>query len=311
MDKMNMRDVFVKAMIREAERDERLILIHADTMKVSGAVPMKQRFPERVLNVGIAEANMVGIAAGLSAWGKVPVVFTFTPFATRRCYDQIVVSISYARLNAKIVGTNPGVTSEANGGTHLSVEDVAIMRAIPGMTVVEAADGIQLDRMMPVILSHSGPVYLRLARIEATNIYDSAYEYALGKGDILTQGRDVSLIASGVMVTPALEAARLLGNSGIGARVLNLHTIKPIDRELVIKAARETKAIVTVENGSIIGGLGGVVAETLVETCPTLMKRIGIEDIFGEVGPLAYLYERFGLTVENIVSSAKELISRK
>lgn len=308
---MEMRKVYCEALIEAAEKDERIVLINSDSMKVTATAPFKEKFPERSLNVGIAEANMVGVAAGLAAYGKIPVVNSFTSFATRRCFDQIVISVAYAGLNVKIVGNNPGILSELNGGTHMSMEDIGIMRTIPNMTIIEPIDEWQLRKAVPVIMEHDGPVYLRLNRGINDPVYSENYKFNLGKGDILKEGKDVAVIASGFMVLKALRAAEILKSDGIDAAVVNIHTIKPIDSELLIDLANKTGTVVTVENHSIIGGLGSAVAEVLIENAPVRMKRIGVNDCFGEVGNKNYLLERFDLTPEKIAAQIKSIIMNK
>lgn len=308
---MEMRKVYCESLMEAAEKDERIVLINSDSMKVTATAPFKEKFPERSLNVGIAEANMVGVAAGLAAYGKIPVVNSFTCFATRRCFDQIVISVAYAGLNVKIVGNNPGILSELNGGTHMSMEDIGIMRTIPNMTIVEPIDEWQLKKAIPVIMKHDGPVYLRLNRGVNDPVYNENYRFNLGKGDILKEGKDVAVVASGFMVLKSLRAAEILKSDGIDAAVVNIHTIKPIDSELLIDLANKTGIVVTVENHSIIGGLGSAVAEVLSENAPVRMKRIGINDCFGEVGNKNYLLERFDLTPEKIAAQIKSLVMNK
>ncbi len=311
VDNVEMRTVYCDSLIEAAEKDERIVLINSDSMKVTATAPFREKFPERFLNVGIAEANMVGVAAGLAAYGKIPVVNSFTAFATRRCFDQIVVSVAYAGLNVKIVGNNPGILSELNGGTHMSMEDIGIMRTIPNMVIIEPIDEWQLRKAIPTIMEHDGPVYLRLNRGVNESVYDENYKFKLGKGDILREGKDVAIVASGFMVVKSLKAAERLKADGIDAAVVNIHTIKPIDSELLIDLANKTGAVVTVENHSIIGGLGSAVAEVLIENAPVKMKRIGVKDCFGEVGKKDYLLERFDLTPEKIAEQTKSLVINK
>ncbi|NSW89683.1 MAG: transketolase family protein [Firmicutes bacterium] len=310
-DDKELRAVYCESLIALAEKDERIVLLEADLMKASGTVPFKERFPERTVDVGVAEANMIGVAAGLSAFGKIPFANSFTAFATRRCFDQITISVAYAGLNVKIGGTDPGVTAELNGGTHMSLEDVGIMRTLPGMTIFEPVDGTQLKKAMPQIAAHYGPVYIRLYRRRAFKIFDDGYKFDLWKSDLLLDGKDVTLFVTGILVRSALDAAEILKVKGISAKVVNIHTIKPIDREGVISAARETGAVVTVENHNIIGGLGSAVAEVLIEECPVPMKRIGVADHFGEVGRKEYLFEKYHMTAGDIARAAEEVIAKK
>ena len=275
LESQEMRKVYCDTMIALAKEDPRIVDVEADLTGAHGMKPFKAAYPDRSFNVGIAEANMVGVAAGLSACGKIPFVHSFATFASRRCFDQIAISVCYAGLNVKIVGSDPGVGAELNGGTHMALEDMGIMRTLPGMTVFEPTDSVQLRKALPAIVEHEGPVYIRLFRRQAENVFDDDYEFDLGKADLLRDGSDVTLIASGVCVANALQAAETLAQEGVSARVLNIHTIKPIDSDAVIKAASETGALVTAENHNVIGGLGSAVAEVLAEQRPQGSFRSG------------------------------------
>lgn len=299
-----LRETYVDLLMEYAGKDERIAIVEADLARAAGTLRFQETFPERAVDVGVAEANMIGVAAGMSAMGKIPFTHTFTPFATRRVCDQVTLSVAYAGLNVKCVGSDPGVTAELNGGTHMSMEDVAIMRNIPGMIVFEPTDSEQLKKAFPQIMEHYGPVYIRLLRRNAVKIFDENCEFRLGKGIVLKEGRDVSIFASGIMTAEALEAAEILKEEGIDAEIINIHTIKPLDEELVIQSARKTGAVITAENGSIINGLGAAVAECLGENCPTVMKRVGVRDHFGEVGFTDYLQEKYGLKAKNIAEAA-------
>lgn len=309
LDEKDMSAVLCDQLLEMGEKDDRLVLVAADSLTVTGVDRFREKFPDRVLNVGIAEANMVGVAAGLANCGKVPVVSTFSPFATRRCLDQVVISASYSKLSLKIIGLSPGITTEINGGTHMTMEDVGIMRTIPGITIVEPVDATQFAKMLPAVLDKPGVDYIRLFKGRATRIYDDSAKFLLGRGNVLTEGNDVSIFSSGIMLQYVLEAADRLREQGIGASVINIHTIKPLDEELVVTYARKTGAVMTVENHSIIGGLGSAVAECLSETCPVRMKRMGCRDHYGEVGKMPYLLQKFGLTVPDIVREAQLLMN--
>lgn len=306
-----LRETYVDMLIESAQQDERICIVEADLMKAAGTGRFAELFPERTINVGVAEANMIGVAAGLSNMGKIPFTHTFTPFSTRRVCDQVTLSVAYAGLNVKIMGSDPGVTAELNGGTHMSMEDVAIMRNIPGMIIFEPTDSAQLKKAFPQILEHYGPLYIRLLRRNAVRIFDDHCSFTLGKGIVLKEGADVTIVASGIMTAEALEASEVLKAEGIRAEVINIHTVKPLDRSLIISSARKTRAVVTAENGSILNGLGSAVAECLGESCPTMMKRVGVQDCFGQVGLTEYLKEAYGLTAKNIITAAKEVISKK
>lgn len=306
-----LRETYVDLLMEYAGKDERIAIVEADLARAAGTLRFQETFPERTVDVGVAEANMIGVAAGMSAMGKIPFTHTFTPFATRRVCDQVTLSVAYAGLNVKCVGSDPGVTAELNGGTHMSMEDVAIMRNIPGMIVFEPTDSEQLKKAFPQIMEHYGPVYIRLLRRNAVKIFDENCEFRLGKGIVLKEGRDVSIFASGIMTAEALDAAEILKEEGIDAEIINIHTIKPLDEELVIQSARKTGAVITAENGSIINGLGAAVAECLGENCPTIMKRVGVRDHFGEVGFTDYLQEKYGLKARNIAEAAREVTGLK
>ena len=311
LESQEMRKVYCDTMIALAKEDPRIVDVEADLTGAHGMKPFKAAYPDRSFNVGIAEANMVGVAAGLSACGKIPFVHSFATFASRRCFDQIAISVCYAGLNVKIVGSDPGVGAELNGGTHMALEDMGIMRTLPGMTVFEPTDSVQLRKALPAIVEHEGPVYIRLFRRQAENVFDDGYEFDLGKADLLRDGSDVTLIASGVCVANALQAAETLAQEGVAARVINIHTIKPIDADAVIKAASETGALVTAENHNVIGGLGSAVAEVLAEQRPTPLERVGVKDHFGQVGKAPYLMGVFGITAADIAKAARKAIARK
>lgn len=307
-----MRAAYAEALIALAEKDPNIVVLEADLMKASGTGSFAKRFPERAFNVGVAEANMVSIAAGLSACGKIPFAASFTCFSGRRVYDQFFISANYARLNVKLVGTDPGVTATYNGGTHMSFEDAGIMRNIPKVVVFEPCDQVAVKALVARAAEHRGCTYMRLHRKPVEPIYSEGERFELGKGKVLRDGGDVTLIAIGaVMVPEALKARELLAGEGISAAVIDMHTIKPIDWELVLEYAAKTGAIVTCENHQVVNGLGSAVAEVLVEGRPTPMRRVGVCDEFGEVGTLEYLQERYGLTAANIVAKAREVLKCK
>ena len=306
LESQEMRKVYCDTMIALAKEDPRIVDVEADLTGAHGMKPFKAAYPDRSFNVGIAEANMVGVAAGLSACGKIPFVHSFATFASRRCFDQIAISVCYAGLNVKIVGSDPGVGAELNGGTHMALEDMGIMRTLPGMTVFEPTDSVQLRKALPAIVEHEGPVYIRLFRRQAENVFDDDYEFDLGKADLLRDGSDVTLIASGVCVANALQAAETLAQEGVSARVLNIHTIKPLDEELIVAAAKETGKVVTVEEHSVIGGLGSAVCDALAEKCPVPVKKIGVQDVFGESGPAVALLAKYKLDGEGVYEQVKE-----
>jgi transketolase len=308
----DMRATYNDTLIELAEQDERIVVLEADLMKASGTVPFKEKFPERSFDMGVAEANMTGVAAGLSSVGKIPFAASFTSFAGRKTYDQFFISANYARLNVKLVGTDPGVTAVYNGGTHMSFEDGGIMRNIPRLTVFEPSDNVSLRALVKKSAAHQGCTYMRLHRKGGNFFYEESRDFELGKGVVVKDGSDVTLIATGfVMVPEALEAAQRLEKEGISAAVIDMHTVKPVDRELVSSYAEKTGAIVTCENHQVVNFLASAVAEVLVEEKPVPMLRVGVQDEFGEVGTLDYLKQRYGLTAENIVEKAKAVIEKK
>ena len=312
-DTVEVRKAYCNALIDLAKNDDRICVLEADLAGCSGTNGFKAAYPDRFVDVGIAEANMVGISAGLSTFGKVPFCATFTPFITRRALDQIEISVAYANLNVKLVGTDPGISAQLNGGTHMSFDDMGIMRGIPTMVVFEPTDATMVAKAVPQMVDHYGPVYMRMYRKITEKVYDDDMlkDFDLFKSIELREGKDVTLIASGMMVAKALEACDLLKAEGISARVIDMHTWKPLDDEAVLKAAEETGAIVTCENHNILTGLGAAVAEYLSETKPTIVKRVGIKDRFGQVGKEDYLFEQYELTAADIVKQAKAAIALK
>lgn len=310
-EEIEMREMYCQTLIEMAEKDDRIVMLDADLMNSMKTVPFMERFPERTFNCGVQEANMIGVAAGLSATGKIPYAHTFGPFATRRVFDQVFISGAYARLNVRIIGSDPGVTSAYNGGTHMPFEDMGIMRNIPEMTVIEPSDSTMLRDIIKQVAEKYGMYYIRLLRKNAIRIYDSRSDFEIGKAVKLRDGKDATIIASGIMVYEALKAHDILKEKGVSARVYDMFTLKPIDKETVIKAAAETGAIVTAENHNIINGLGSAVAEVVVENYPVFMERVGVKDLFGEVGPEEYLKERFELTADDIVKKVEKVLERK
>lgn len=310
-DEREMRQTLAGALVERAKTDDRIVVIEADLMSCHATKVFKQEFPERFVNVGIAEQNMIGIAAGMSTMGKIPFAYSFGPFATRRCYDQIFISVAYARQNVKIVGTDPGVLAEYNGGTHMPFEDMALMRAIPHMVCFEPVDATMLEKAVDQIVDYQGAVYIRLQRKKAEKVFDDTLNFELGKAIKIKDGKDVTLIASGIMVARAIEAAELLKEDGISARVVNIHTWKPIDKDAIIKCAKETGAIVTCENHNVCNGLGSAVAEVVCQNSPVPMRLVGVKDEFGQVGKNAYLSEQYHITTQDIVEAAREVVKSK
>ena len=310
-DTMDMRDAYCSSLIRLADGDERIIALDADLMGAMGTKPFEKKYPERTVDCGIQEANMVGVACGMSAAGKIPFAHTFAPFMTRRACDQIFMSGAYAKMNVKLVGSDPGITAQLNGGTHMPFEDMGIMRLIPEMTVIEPTDVSMLEDLMPQIAAQYGMVYMRLVRKEVQQVYERGSQFTIGKAVHVREGSDATIIASGFCVAEAIRAAELLAQEGISVRILDMFTWKPLDREAILSAAAETGAIVTAENHNVINGLGAAVAEVLVREHPAPVEMVGVQDEFGEVGKLAYLAERFGLKAENIADAVRRVLKRK
>ena len=306
-----MRDVYCKTLIDLAKTNKNIVALDADLISSSGMKPFFTAYPERSIQCGIAEANMIGVAAGLSLTGKVPFAHSFGPFATRRVCDQIFVSAAYAKLNVRIVGSDPGVTAAYNGGTHMPFEDMAVLRGIPEITLIEPADVVALEDIVHQLADVYGVYYIRMARKNTMNIYEKGSTFNIGKGNILRNGGDVTIISSGIMVGEALKAADMLAGEGVSARVVDMFTWKPIDTELVAACAEETGAIVTAENHNNIGGLGSAVAEASVKTCPVPIEMVGTDDRFGQVGTEDFLRKEYCLTAERIVEYAKRAIERK
>jgi transketolase len=308
----DMRDVYAQTLVDLAKNDDRICVLEADLMNATGTKVFKQRFPERMFNVGVAEANMVGVASGLSAEGKIPFAASFGTFASRRTFDQFFLSANYAQLNVKLVGTDPGITAQFNGGTHMPFEDIGMMRLIPNLVIIEPSDLVSCEALIRAAAAHQGSMYIRMHRKGSNTIYDENEQFELGKGKVLVDGTDVTLIAAGfVMVPEALKAAEILKKEGISAAVIDMHTIKPLDNELVLAYAKKTGAIVTCENHQVTGGLGGAVAELLTAEYPALLGRIGAQDMFGQVGTQDYLIKAYEMTAEDIAKKAMATISKK
>lgn len=306
-----MRDAYCKTLMDIASENDNIVVLDADLVSSSGMKPFFKQFPDRAINVGIAEANMIGISAGLSVVGKIPFAHSFGCFATRKTCDQVMISAAYAKLNVKILGSDPGVTAAYNGGTHMPFEDIGVMRSIPEITIIDLTDPVMVMDVVRQVADSYGVHYLRMPRKNVTAVYEEGSSFEIGKGNILLDGKDVTIIACGIMVGEALKAAQLLKNDRISARVVDMFTIKPIDTELVEKCARETKAIVTAENHNIIGGLGSAVSEAVVKTSPVPLEMVGVKDRFGQVGTEDFLKEEYSLTAAEIVEAVKRVMPRK
>ncbi|WP_026476656.1 transketolase family protein [Alkaliphilus transvaalensis] len=306
--KIATRDAYGEVLVELGKENDKIVVLDADLSKSTKTHDFSKAFPERFFNIGIAEQNLMGMAAGLSTTGKIPFASTFAMFATGRAFEIIRNSIGYPKLNVKICATHAGITVGEDGASHQALEDIACMRVIPNMTVIVPADGVETKAAIRAITEYNGPVYVRMGRSGVPVLNDeNTYKFEIGKGVQLKEGNDVTIIATGIMVSKAMEAAEKLAVEGINARVVNIHTIKPIDTDMIIKAAKETGAIVTVEEHNVIGGLGSAVAEVLVEHYPAPMKRIGTQDTFGESGKPDELLEKYGLTADAIVDVAKSM----
>lgn len=307
----NMRPGFGEALVELGKKYQQVVALNADLSSSTKTSMFDKAFPERFFNAGVAEQNMMGMSAGLASTGKIVFASTFAMFATGRAYDQIRQSIAYPKLNVKIVATHAGITVGGDGASHQMHEDLALMRVLPHMTVMAPSDYYETRKATLAAAEKPGPCYIRLARTDTPVIYDEDYEFAIGKADILRDGDDVTIIAMGLMVSKAIEAAEELGKEKISARVINMSTIKPIDKTAIIDAARKTGAIVTAEEHNMIVGMGSAVAEVLADYEPVPQRRVGIPDVFGESGESDDLMEAYGLTVRNIVENAKRAVSMK
>ena len=311
MEKQATREAYGQALEELGAVRQDVVVLDADLSKSTKTSMFQSKYPERFFNAGIAEQNLMGLAAGFAAAGKVPFASTFAVFATGRAYDQIRNSICYPRLNVKIAATHAGITVGEDGGSHQALEDINLMRGLPNMTVLVPADGPEAKNAVKAAAEYEGPVYIRLGRSGVPTITDADAPFVIGKGRVMREGSDVTLIGCGMMVAKALEAVDALAEEGVSAAVIDMSTIKPIDRELIVEWAKKTGAIVTAEEHNVIGGLGSAVAEVLVEEALVPMERVGIEDVFGESGTGGELVEKYRLTAEHIVEKARRAMARK
>ncbi|HHX37687.1 MAG TPA: transketolase family protein [Clostridiaceae bacterium] len=310
-EEKEMRATFAAVLEELADADKRVMYLDCDVSNSIGTAGFGKKYPKQFVNCGIQEANMISVASGISATGLIPFTHTFGCFASRRVIDQIYISAAYSQLNVKMFGSDPGVTAAYNGGTHMPIEDVGLLRTIPEVTIIEATDSVMLADLMRQVKDLYGVYYIRISRKIAERIFQEGSQFNIGKAASLVKGSDATIFATGIGVADALRAREVLKEEGYDVAVQNMFTIKPIDREAVIRAAEETGAIVTVENHNIINGLGSAVAEVVVEQCPVPMKRIGVPDRFGEVGSIDYLKGIFGMTESDIVTAVKDVITRK
>ena len=306
-DKISTRQAYGDALVELGKKNKDIIVMDGDLSKSTMTAGFKKEFPERFFNAGIAEGNLMGMAAGLALSGKTVFASTFAMFAAGRAYEIIRNSIGYPHANVKVCATHAGITVGEDGASHQCIEDLALMRVIPGMTVVHPADAVSTAKLLEQLAQMDGPAYVRLGRLGIPVIYDDSTEIKLGKGNLVRDGKDYTVIACGLMVNEAMMAAETLAAEGIDVRVIDLHTIKPIDEEIIIKAAKETKGIVTAEEHSVIGGMGSAVAEVLSTKCPAKLAMVGIQDRFGQSGKPPQLMEEYGITAADIVKAVKSL----
>ena len=307
--KIATRDSYGNALCELGEVYPDLVVLDADLAEATRTSVFKKKYPERHIDCGIAESNMMGIAAGLATTGKIPFVSSFAMFATGRAFEQVRNSIGYPHLNVKIGGTHAGVTVGEDGASHQCNEDLALMRSIPGMVVMCPADDIEAKAAVRAAIEHEGPVYIRFGRAACPIVNDNPdFHFEIGKGTVLREGKDVTVVATGICVGAALEAAEMLAADGIDAEVINICTIKPLDKELIAASAKKTGRVVTAEEHSVIGGLGSAVCDALSELCPTPVKKIGMQDVFGESGPADKLVKKYGLDAKGIYTSVKDFV---
>ncbi len=312
MVKKATRESYGLALTELGDKYPNLVVLDADLAEATKTIFFRRKFPDRFIDCGIAECNMIGVAAGLAASGKIPFANSFAMFSAGRAFEQVRNSVGYPHLNVKIGGSHAGISVGEDGATHQCLEDLALMRTIPGMVVLNPADHYEMQAAVRAAAAYQGPVYIRLGRlaVESFNNNDD-YHFEIGKGITLRDGKDITVIATGLMVSRALEAVKDLEKQGIDARLINIHTLKPLDRELIVKAARETGKVVTVEEHNVIGGLGDAVCSVLCEECPTPVVKIGVNDVFGHSGPALDLLEEFGLCASHIEKVVKEFLARK
>lgn len=305
------REAYGKALVELGEQNDKVLVLDADLAAATKTGMFKKAFPERFIDVGIAESNLMGVAAGLAATGHIVFASSFAMFAAGRAFEQVRNSIGYTHLNVKIGATHAGISVGEDGASHQCCEDIALMRSIPGMVVLNPADDVEARACVFAAAAHEGPVYMRFGRLAVPRVFDENYEFEIGKGAVLTEGTDVTIVATGLMVNEALIAAEALKGEGISARVVNMATIKPIDRDILIDSAKKTGALVTAEEHSVLGGLGGAVTEVICETVPVPVLRVGVEDVFGKSGPAVELLHIYGLDAAHIAEKAKQAVALK
>ena len=305
------REAYGNALAAVGAKNKNIVVLDADLSKSTKTNVFKEQFPDRFFNVGIAEQNLISVGAGLAAAGKIPFVSSFAMFATGRAFEQIRNAVCYPKLNVKVCATHAGITVGEDGATHQSLEDIACMRVLPNMTVVVPADEVETTSVIEWAANYQGPVYVRLGRAGVDDTTPAGYQFVPGKSQTLVEGADLTIVACGALVGPAVEGAKELAQAGISARVINMASIKPIDKDAIVKAAQETGAILTAEEHNVLGGLGSAVAEVVVQEAPVPMAFVGVQDSFGESGTPKELMAKYGLTAKDIVAAAKKLVARK
>jgi transketolase len=308
-----MRDIYVDFIRDQIMNGDKVVALEADLAKCSGMITLQKEFPQRVINVGIAEQNMASVAAGLSAYGFIPFMHSFGPFVTRRICDQVMISICYARQNVKIIGSDPGITAELNGGTHMPLEDIGVLRSIPKIVIYEPTDNVEFAKVLPQVLEHNGPVYVRMYRKTPPSVFDENDNetFDLYKAKIVREGTDITIVASGIMVAESIQASKILQEENISVEIIASPTIKPLDIDTIISSVKKTNVVVTAENHNVCGGLRSAVAEAISENYPVLLRSIGVKEKFGEVGKQPYLKNAFNMTAQDIVTIAKRAIEEK
>ncbi len=311
LGKLATREAYGRTLVELGKKNPNIVVLDADLSCSTKTSYFAKEFPNRFFNAGVAEQDMIGMAAGFATTGKTVFCSTFSCFASGRAWEQIRVSVAYPRLNVKICATHGGITTGEDGVTHQSTEDLAILRAIPNLTVIVPSDGIEAEAAVRAAAEYHGPVYVRLSRLTSPVLYDKKdYKFRIGKAITLKQGKDVTIFFCGILGSEVLKAAEELAKKKISAEIINIHTLKPLDKETIIKSAKKTKAVVTVEEHSVVGGLGGAIAELLAENCPTKMARIGLRDMFAESGKAEDLLAKYGLTAPDIVKTTRHLLKK-
>lgn len=306
---MEMRQVLCDTMKELMEAHENIIFMDADLAEANGTMPLRKIYPERAFDVGISEANMASMAGGMSAYGMNPYICTFTAFASRRICDQIAISLAYAKQNVKIIATDAGIAAETNGGTHMSFEDIGVLRSIPNVVIIDVVDEVQLKEVLLKTVDYTGVIYIRIPRKSVQKVHDENYTFNISKADVLKEGKDITIFSTGLMTHTALEANKVLSEKGIDAEVISVPTIKPLDEETIINSLNKTKKAVIIENHNVIGGLYSAIAEVSARERPALMRSLGVQNHFGEVGGIDFLAKKYGMTCDDIVRACIELLN--